>query len=189
MFKFQRQTTLDLTTYPEPAPSDRSGPPLSQGFMYSLLAMVSAEMLPEQSIEQLAEIHGPSWYHGQLLESLLQQAEEAHPGSSYSLGRSAYFILTKQLQAMGIATAQQMFAALPGIWQNVTRGDSGVFRTVSCTEDSAVVEMEQPYSCSFEEGALVGFLDGLGCTSITSKHLGCMKHGSPFCTAEFHWTK
>jgi hypothetical protein len=76
---------------------------------------------------------------------------------------------------------------MSAMWMAVTRGDSGSFRTSDITDHSARIEMEQPYSCDFEEGAFVGLLEGLGHRDVKTQHTTCLRTGHSCCTLLVSW--
>lgn len=185
MYLFARNSGLDLTTYKEPSLEDRSGPPLSQGFLLTLISMVIGGRCSQPTLDRLAAIDPNAWYHGQLVESVLDEAARHDADAPLQLGRAVYFMLPSQVRALD--TPERFFAGLPALWVQVTRGDSGWFRCSHYTPGSARVELAQPYNCEFEEGAVLGFLDGIGCEQLVSKHVSCLRKGAPFCTLEVTW--
>lgn len=186
MYLFSRNAGIDLTTYTEPAVEDRSGPPLSQGFLLTLIGMVSGSRCSPATLEALTAVAPDAWYHGQVLEAILDEAAQKAADAPYQLGRAVYFMLPAQLRQLD--TPQSFFATLPTLWTQVTRGDSGWFQTEQLSPSAARVKMAQPYNCHFEEGAVVGFLDGLGCEQVSSRHVSCMRDGAPCCTLEVTWS-
>lgn len=185
MYLFLRNASLDLTTYKEPPVEDRSGPPLSQGFLFTLISMVIGNRCSQATLDALTTIDPDAWYHGQLLESILDEAERHAADASLQLGRAVYFMLPSQLRQLD--TPESFFAALPALWLQVTRGDSGYFRTAQERPGAARVELAQPYNCRFEEGAVLGFLDGIGYEQVRTEHVTCMRHGAPHCTLNVTW--
>lgn len=149
--------------------------------------MVAGSRCSPVTLDALAAIDPEAWYHGQLLETILDEAAQKSAAAPYELGRAVYFMLPTQLRQLGVTTPESFFAALPALWLQVTRGDSGWFRTEQLLPGVARITMAQPYNCHFEEGALVGFLDGLGCEQVRSRHLDCMRNGAPCCTLEVAW--
>lgn len=185
MYLFARNAGVDLTTYKEPSPEDRTGPPLSQGFLLTLISMVGGGRCSQATLDKLAAIEPNAWYHGQLVEAVLDDAAQHDAEAPLQLGRAVYFMLPNQLRQLD--TPEKFFAGLPALWIGVTRGDSGWFRCEQLAPNSARVDMAQPYNCQFEEGAVLGFLDGIGCEQPSSKHVRCMRKGDPFCTLEVTW--
>jgi predicted hydrocarbon binding protein len=184
MHQFLRDAPLELTVHPEPPLLDRSGPPLSQGFLFTLIGMAAVGHCSPETLDALSAIEPESWYHGQLLEAILDEAARRNGDAPFQLGRAVYFMLRPQLRQFGITSPERFFATLPGLWTQVTRGDSGWFRAEMSSPQAARVEMAQPYNCRFEEGAIVGFLDGLGCTEVRTQHTRCLREGAPFCVVE-----
>ena len=74
MYFFARNAGVDLTTYKEPSIEDRSGPPLSQGFLLTLVSMVGGALCSPEILDKLAAINPNAWYHGQLVEAVLDDA-------------------------------------------------------------------------------------------------------------------
>ncbi len=153
-----------------------------------MLSMVIGDRCSPQTLRALAEIDPERWYHGQLLEAILDEVAAKSADAPYQLGRAVYFMAHTQLEQMGVPTPEILIVQMPTMWTHVTRGDSGWFRTELLTPTAAHVEMAQPYNCDFEEGAFVGFLDGLGCERVTSRHTTCVRKGAAFCTLELTWS-
>lgn len=187
MHTFVRNAPLDLTARPEPAVSDRSGPPLSQGFLFTLIGMVASDLCSEATLETITQADPDLWYPGQALESVLDEVGRKSPRGAFRVGHSVYFMLPDKLREIGIVDAASFFRILPSLWQNVTRGDSGHFETQMLGDKMARVDMVQPYNCEFEEGALVGFLEGLGHREVTTQHTTCMRLGEPACKILISW--
>lgn len=187
MQTFVRNAPLDLTPQPEPAITDRSGPALSQGFLLTLISMVASDLCSDETMDALSQIDAEGWYLGQSIESLLDEMERKSPGSAFRIGRSVYFMLPTQLKSMGVVDAQSFMRNMSALWLAVTRGDSGSFRTSDITDHAARIEMEQPYSCDFEEGAFVGLLEGLGHRDVKTQHTTCLRKGHSFCTLLVSW--
>ena len=51
-----------------PAAADRTGPPLSQGFLFTMVATVAGDHCSPEILDALSRIDPDAWYHGQLLE-------------------------------------------------------------------------------------------------------------------------
>lgn len=187
MHVFVRNAPLDLTPQIEPEPSDRRGPPLSQGFLLTLITMVAADSCSEETLDVLSHVDADRWYLGQALESVLDEMEHRSPGGAFRMGRSVYFMLPSKLREIGVVDAASFFRTLPSLWHIVTRGDSGEFRAEMTGDKAAQVEMIQPYNCAFEEGAILGFLEGLGYTQVTTQHSRCMRNGHPSCVLAVAW--
>lgn len=194
MQKFLCNVPLDLTPQTEarvkdhdPNQDDRSGPALTQGLLLTLLNMVVPDSYSEETVEAISQVDSDRWYLGQAVETVFDEMERKAPGGAFRAGRAIYFMLPAQLKQVGIVDVTSFFEKLPGLWLMVTRGDTGVFRTQRLGEKLARVEMAQPYNCSFEEGALVGFVEGLGHRAVVSRHLQCMRDGRPFCLVEVGW--
>lgn len=191
MFQFTHEVDsskpLDLTTYTPPDVDDRSGPPLSQGHVFILFATVAGDYLPEHVLEQIRQIDQFTWYSGQILEDLLTLLEQRGPDLPALIGKNMYYFLGPQYRAMGINSAEEMIQSTPNMWIQVTRGDSGVWRLVELEPGHAVLEMEQPYNCRFEEGSIVGALEAFDATNIQTTHSPCMRDGSPHCRLEVRW--
>lgn len=188
MHIFVKNAPLDLTPQQEAAVSDRSGPPLCQGLLLTLISMVASDSCPEETLDRLSQVDADRWYLGQALESVLDQMERQQEKSAFRIGRTAYFMLTGKLKELGAVDAASFFQTLPSLWQIVARGDAGYFKAALHADNRALIEMAQPYNCDFEEGALVGVLDGLGYTRVTSQHTQCMRHGHSACQIWLEWT-
>ncbi|HRI50289.1 MAG TPA: hypothetical protein PLW65_08905 [Pseudomonadota bacterium] len=102
--------------------ADRSGPPLSQGFLLTLISMVSGSRCSPATLEALTAVVPDAWYHGQVLEAILDEAAQKAADAPYQLGRAVYFMLPAQLRQLD--TPESFFATLPTLWTQVTRGDA-----------------------------------------------------------------
>lgn len=129
VFQFSASQPHDLTVWPEPPIDDRSGPPLSQGVLFTMLAMVAADALEREWLDVFEQLDPHAWYHGQLLESVLTGLERRDPTLPWSLGRSVYLLFRARLESFGLTSAAAVIANLPLLWYQATRGDSGVFRS------------------------------------------------------------
>jgi hypothetical protein len=186
MFRFQRHAPLDATPLVAPAEDDRSGPPLTQGFLFTMVSTVAAEHCSAEVRDLLARIDPDAWYHGQLLETILSQLEDRDPDLPAKVGRNIHFMWKSQLDPLGFRTAGAVMAALGQLWRSATRGDGGEFRAVVGPR-RAHVEMEQPYNCHFEEGAVRGLLEAYDAAHVRIVHTPCMRDGAPFCVLEARW--
>lgn len=191
MFQFTHEVDsskpLDLTTYNPPDVDDRSGLPLSQGYVFTLFATVAGDHLPEQMLEQLRQVEQQAWYKGQVLEDLLTILEQRDPGLPGLIGKNMYYLLGPQYRAMGLNTAEEVLRATPGLWVQVARGDAGEWRLLELEKGHAVLEVEQPYNCWFEASSIVGALEAFDATEIHLTHSPCMRDGSPCCRLEVRW--
>jgi hypothetical protein len=186
MFQFQRQAPLDATPHVPPAEDDRTGPPLSQGFLFTMVSTVTAGRVSPEALALLAGLHPDTWYHGQLLETLLNRFEDEDPALPQHIGRNIYFMWRSQLEALGFRTAGAVMAAVPSLWKQVTRGDSGEWR-VAVGPQRAHLELDQPYNCQFEAGTIVGLLEAYDATNVRLAHNPCRRKGAPFCVLEVRW--
>jgi hypothetical protein len=186
MHRFARYAPLDATPLAPPAEDDRSGPPLTQGFLFTMVSTVAAEHCTPEIQGVLARIDPDRWYHGQLLETVLNRFEDHDPHLPEKVGRNIYFMWRSQLEALGIRSASEMIAGLPELWRAATRGDGGEWRTV-VGPNRAHVEAEQPYNCLFEAGALRGLLEAYGAANVRLTHSPCMRSGAPFCVLDVKW--
>src|SRR5215203_1931320 len=148
MFRFQPDAPLDTTTFTPASVDDRTGPPLTQGLLFTLFATVASDRFTPEELAMLSAIDPNAWYHGQLLESLLARLEARDSSSPYSLGRSTYVMLRGELMKSGLMTATQALTAIPFIWKNVTRGDCGEWRVSMTGPLRAHMDLEQPHNCS-----------------------------------------
>lgn len=187
VFQFSASQPPDLTVWPEPPIDDRSGPPLSQGVLFTMLAMVAADELEREWLDVFERLDPHAWYHGQLLESVLTGLERRDPALPRSLGRSVYLLFRARLESFGLTSAAAVIASLPLLWQQATRGDSGVFRSALLGPRHARVELEQPYNCAFEEGAVVGFIEAMGGRDVVVDHTTCIRSGAPHCELHLRW--
>jgi hypothetical protein len=187
MFSFSKSAPLDLTTYTPPPPEDRSGPPLTQGLLFTMIATVAAEHCTGATLQALSKIDPDAWYHGQLLETLLDGFAARDQELPAFLGRNIYFMLRPALKQMGMDTPTAVVQSLPALWLQATRGDGGELRSTLLGRRKARVEMEQPYNCLFEEGAVRGFLEALDAVDVHIAHAPCKRTGAPFCSLEISW--
>jgi hypothetical protein len=186
MVRFQRVAPLDATPFAAPPEDDRRGPPLTQGFLFTMVSTVAAAHCDDEVLAVLARIDPNAWYHGQLLETILSRFEDRDPELPGNVGRNIHFMWRSQLDALGILRATQVLEALPSLWQHATRGDCGAFRTAVGAR-RAHIEMEQPYNCLFEAGTVRGLLEAYDATQVRIAHGPCMRRGAPFCTLEVRW--
>lgn len=189
MFSFSKTAALDWTPYPEPLLEDRSGPPLSQGLLFTMIATVAAEHCDRETLEALSKIEPNAWYHGQLLETLLDRFAARDPELPYFVGRNIYFMMRPALKQMGVETATQVIQVLPAVYHQATRGDGGEMRSIVLGRNKARLDMEQPYNCLFEEGGLRGLLEAFDALDVHIAHAPCMRAGAPFCSLEISWTE
>lgn len=186
MYRFSPTPVLDLATYPDPGP-DRSGPPLSQGFVLLLISTVAAEYCSPETLSALAGIDPNGWYSGQLLESVLSDFEQRDPALPAEIGKNIYYTLGGQFTAMGLRTPSDVITTLPSMWQFVTRGDSGEWRSELLGPGRARLEAEQPYNCMFEQGAVQGALEAFDAYDVQIEHAQCARHGAPCCVFDISW--
>lgn len=187
MHRFQPSAPLDVRAHPEPPVGDKSGPSLTQGFMFILVATVAAKHLSPEALAAINSMDSDAWYDGQLLETIMSELEAKDPGLPYSVGRSTHYLMHKGLAERGVTTPEAFFEALSAIWVAALRGDSGEMRGRMVGPRRARVEMEQPYNCQLEAGAVHGFLDGFDCMDIRVDHAQCMRRGAPFCALDVSW--
>jgi len=186
MFQFQRYAPLDATPHVAPAEDYRTGPPLSQGFLFTMVGTVVAHIAGAETLDLLGRLDPDAWYEGQLLETLLNQLEDTDPGLPQHIGRNIYFMWRSQLEALGFRTAGAVMAAVPALWKQVTRGASGEWR-VAVGPQRAHLEVEQPYNCQFEAGTIVGLLEAYDATNVRLSHAPCRRKGALFCVFEVRW--
>jgi hypothetical protein len=186
MHRFRRNAPLDPTPYPAPAEDDRTGPPLSQGFLFTMVGTVAARHLTPEITAVLEQIDPDAWYHGQLLETLLNRLEDLDPALPTYIGRNIFFMWRSQLEAQGFRTAAAVMEAVPSLWKQATRGDGGVWRAVVGPQ-RAHLEAEQPYNCMFEAGTIQGLLEAYEATNFRIVHAPCMRNGAPFCVLDARW--
>jgi hypothetical protein len=186
MHRFQRQAPLDATPYAAPPEDDRTGPPLTQGFLFTMVSTVAASHCDPDVLAVLAAIDPNAWYQGQLLETILGRFEAQDPELPGQVGRNIHFMWRTQLDALGYRSASQVLEALPFLWLHATRGDCGAFRSAVGAR-RAHLEMEQPYNCLFEAGTVRGLLEAYDATQVRIAHGPCVRRGAPFCTLEVRW--
>jgi hypothetical protein len=186
MYRFQRHAPLDATPHVAPAEDDRSGPPLSQGFLFTMVSTVAAAHCSAEALAMFNRIDPNAWYHGQLLETVLSQLEDLDPELPGQVGRNIHFMWRSQLDQIGLRSATAVMEALPHLWRTATRGDCGEYRA-AVGPRRARVELEQPYNCLFEAGAVRGLLEAYDATNVRISHGPCMRHGAPFCALEVRW--
>lgn len=187
MHRFVRTAPLDLRPQADPGQDNRVGPPLSRGSLYSLLATVASEDLPQDVLERLRHVDPESWYLGQDFESLINMLEDRDPTLPELMGRNIYFMFRTAFQKLGILKASQLFERIPFIWQFATRGDSGIWRSQELGERHFYLELEQPYHCGFEMGAMRGFIEAYDGRNVRIAKGKCMRRGDPCCTFDLQW--
>lgn len=187
MYKFAPAPSLSLDVYPPPEPAVRTGPPLTQGSLFTLVSMVAADACSPEALDALSRIDPEAWYHGQLLESLLAGFERQDPELPRRLGRDIYFMLRDTLEGFGLTSAESALMALPELWVVATRGDSGLWRAQMVGPRRARIEAEQPYHCGFEEGAVRGLIESFGARNVAIAHEPCMRRGAPCCALDVRW--
>lgn len=186
MYRFTHTAPLALMVYADPG-EDRSGPPLSQGFLAVLIRTVAAEYCDDPTLAALEQMQPELWYHGQNLETVLNRFEEQDPALPAEIGKTIYYTLHTELKALGMQTPSDVIATLPQMWQHVTRGDSGGWRVRSLAPGQAIIEASQPYNCRFEEGAVQGALEGFDATNVVIDHSACMRRGADCCVFAITW--
>ena len=73
------------------------------------------------------------------------------------------------------------------MWPHVTRGDAGEIRATLVGPQHARIELQQPFNCHFEEGAIVGFVESHGGVDLVVDHHTCMRRGAPSCVLDLRW--
>jgi hypothetical protein len=191
MYRFEHRVPLDLTMYPDPGPAadDRTGPPLSQGLIMTLVNTVASEYLDEATIDAIDSLDPDGWYHGQILETVLNELEDQSPELPGDIGKNIYYTLRSQFVAMGLKAPADVITTMPNLWRFVTRGDSGDWRTELRGPGAARIELDQPYNCRFEEGAIQGALEAFDARDVRVAHPQCRRDGAPFCVLDITWTE
>lgn len=187
VFRFAQGVPLDVTVWPDPGIEDRSGPPLSQGVLFTMLGMVAGEHLAPAQLDLLSGLDPNAWYHGQLLETMLQALETRDPSLPRSVGRSVYLLLRARLEGLALHSPSDVIAHLGPMWPHVTRGDTGEIRSTLLGRQHAQVELQQPFNCRFEEGTIVGFVESHGGADLVVAHDTCMRRGAPSCVLDLRW--
>ncbi|KAB8145033.1 hypothetical protein F8S13_04135 [Chloroflexia bacterium SDU3-3] len=186
MEHFDRYLPLDLTPYPDPG-DDRSGPPLSQGFVLMMIGTLASEHCDAEMLAALDQVDSDAWYLGQTLESVLNRFEEADPSLPEEIGKTIYYALQATFRSFGIQTPQDVIQTLPNIWQQVTRGNSGYWRVLESGPGHARIEAAQPYNCNFEFGALQGAVEAFNARKLKAEHAQCQRHGAESCVFSLTW--
>jgi hypothetical protein len=185
--RLQRHAPLDPTPVPEPPIGDRSGPVLGQGFVLTMISTIAAEHASPETLKVIERVEPYAWYHGQLLESVLNEFEDRDPALPLEIGKNLYYMLRPQFVELGIITPADVVQQIPLMWNQVTRGDSGEWRSTMFNDHHARMEMEQPFNCHFEEGAVHGALEAADATDVRVEHTQCMRDGAPFCVLDVQW--
>jgi len=187
MYTFARQAPFDTTGYDDPGMENRSGPPLTRGSLFTLLATVAGDDLSAEGHEIIRQLSAEKWYHGQLLETLANGLEDKDPVLPEFMGRNLYFMFRTQFEQIGIKNAADLFRAIGPTWIFATRGDSGVWRSRMIADRHWILELEQPYNCVFEGGAIRGFIEAFDGFDVRREETTCRRKGDPFCTFEVQW--
>lgn len=187
MYRFEHIAPLDTTTYAEPPVEDRSGTPLSQGLILTLIGTVASEHCSDETLELITQLEPEAWYHGQVLEHVLHTFEQQHADLPAEIGKNVYYVLRSKFVEMGLREPADVIQTLPILWNYVTRGDSGAWRAEMLGPTHARLEMEQPYNCLFEAGALQGALEAFDALDVRVNHAQCMRHDAPFCVLDVTW--
>jgi hypothetical protein len=187
MDTFLRQAPMDTTVFEDPGIHNRLGPPLTRGSLFTLLGTVAGEALTDEAYKAIRRLEADSWYHGQLLETLLNMIEDYDAEMPAFVGRNIYFMFRTQVQQVGINSATDLIKSMPGVWIYATRGNSGDWRSRMVAERHWIVEGEQPYNCLFEGGALRGFIEAFDGHDVQIDQTTCRRKGHPFCTYEVRW--
>lgn len=187
MYQFEQTAPLDMTMYPDPGLEDRSGPPLSQGFVLNLIDTVASEYCTEEMQDKLAEVEPTAWYHGQTLETILNHFESQSPKLVRDIGKNIYYTLQAQFMEMGINSSEDVVTTLPNIWPYLTRGDSGHWNVRSIEGKHAFIELVQPFNCLFEDGAFQGAMECFDAHNVAIEHTQCMRQGAECCVLDVTW--
>ncbi|EYF01393.1 hypothetical protein [Chondromyces apiculatus] len=188
MVRFLRRAPLILTPLPPPPPEVTEGMVLNQGFLFTLLSTVAAPELSAETLDALRAIDPECWYDGQHMETILNELEDRDPELPKLMGQSIYFMLRPELEKSGITSCVQMIEQLPAFWKFAVRGGRGEFRSTMLGPGAARVEMEQPFNCHFEEGALQGLLDSWEVRDVSITHAPCMRDGARCCVLDVRWS-
>jgi hypothetical protein len=159
---------------------------LTQGFLFTMVSTIAADHCSAEVRNLLAGIDPNAWYHGQLLETIVNQLEDQDPSLPEWLGRNIHFMLRSQLDVLGVRDATSVMEAVPAIWRSATRGDGGEWRA-AVGPRRAHLEAEQPYNCLFEAGAVRGLLEAYDAFNVRITHNPCMRAGAPFCVMDVRW--
>ncbi len=187
MHSFTRHSSFEPIAYEDPGEKDRTGPALTRGSLFTLLATVAGETLPPEAHVAIRGLGPEIWYDGQLLETLLNILEDKDDELPEFVGRNIYYMFRTPLKSVGIHTATDLIKSLPGTWYFATRGDAGEFRSRMVADRHWIVEAEQPYNCLFEAGALRGFIEAFEGHDVHIDHTTCRRKGHAFCTYDVSW--
>ncbi len=187
MHTFLRHAPLDTTVYEDPGIENRSGQPLTRGSLFVLLGTVAGDSLSDDAHAVIRRLQADVWYHGQLLETLVNMLEEKDPELPEFIGRNIYFMFRTPLQQVGINNATDLVKSLPETWIFATRGDCGVWRSRMVADRHWIVEAEQPYNCIFEAGALRGFIEAFDGYDVKIEHVPCRRKGHAYCSFDVQW--
>ncbi|MFD3164867.1 hypothetical protein [Herpetosiphon sp. NSE202] len=186
MYRFERHAPFDLTAYADPG-QDRSGPPLTQGGIFLLISTIASEHCTPEMLDVLDEIDPDKWYHGQLLETMLNNFEDQDQALVIDVGKNIYYSMEAQFRAVGIEKPEDVITTIPMIWLYATRGNGGEWRSRITGDKTAIVEMEQPYNCMFEQGAMKGALECFDARDVQIDHSKCIRNGAAFCELHLSW--
>ena len=114
MDTFLRHASMDTTVFEDPGFNKRLGPPLTRGSLFTLLGTVAGEALTDEAHKAIRRLEAESWYHGQLLETLLNMIEDYDAELPEFVGRNIYFMFRTQLQQVGINSATDLIKSMPG---------------------------------------------------------------------------
>jgi len=188
MQRFQRSAPFAPAPLTAPPVDDRSGPPLSGGSILKLLATVASEHLDPDTLATLDQVDPDAWLDGQHLETLLNRLEDRDPSLPHQVGRLVHLMMRSELRKLS-GTPRGVLEGCPALWMQVTRGDTGVWRTTILGDRRARIEMEQPFNCRFEEGGVFGLLEVYDAIDIVIDHQACMRNGAPFCALDVRWAE
>jgi hypothetical protein len=189
MHRFERSAPLEAIRFPAPPVEDRNGPPVGRGLIYRMIGMVAAEHCTPEMLELFSRLDPDGWYHGQLLETLINHLETIEPELPREVGASFYTVIHDRFRDRGITTPEALIASYPLLWRLGARGDTGEVRAQMVGLQRARVEMEQSYNCRFWEGALRGNLEAVGAERVQIEHAPCMRTGAPCCVLDARWSE
>ena len=187
MYQFEKNAPLDFTVYPDPGVEDSSGPPLSQGFVLSLIDTVAGDYCSPEFLEGLEQVDPYAWYHGQTLETMLNYFEDQSPALVRDIGKNIYYTLQAAFVDMGMKSPEDVVTTLPKVWAYVVRGDSGYWKDLLLEDKHAIIEFGLPYNCIFEEGAFQGAIECFEAKNVVIKHTQCRREGAEACILDVTW--
>jgi hypothetical protein len=187
VYYFEHDPSRDLAPYPDRFVDDRQGPPRIQGLLLLLVTTLAAEHILPDTLSTLSHVDPAAWYHGQVLEDILTVFESHEPQLPKDIGKNVFYMVRSQLRGRARRTPADVIEALPLLWQQITRGASGVWHAEMVSPRHAVMKTAQPYNCRFIEGIIHGALESVDALDVQITHRWCVRQGSPWCAFDVVW--